>query len=317
MNPLISVVVPVYNVERYLDRCIESIVGQTYKNLEIILVDDGSPDNCGTVCDEWAEKDARIKVFHKENGGLSDARNYGVSYSNGDYITFIDSDDYILPNYIEYLFTNLTNTQSDISCCDFEVVYSKNPELSFDQTVNKNETKLLTGREACFNLHDYSVNVYYVIAPCKLYKKNLVKNHPFPKGMLHEDEATTYKIFFESEKICVGTKKLYAYFQNSSGIMHNKTQKNYDDLFYILKTRAEFFEQHGDRELESVAWDYLTSFLIYSHLDSNKRFGTSVLKLALKKSFKQNTSIKTKFKFILYFISPAIYEKLIKIISKE
>ena len=122
-NPLISVVVPVYNVEKYLDRCVESIVNQTYKNLEIILVDDGSPDNCPAMCDVWAEKDSRIKVIHKENGGLADARNAGLDVFLGDFVTFIDSDDWVDVDIIEKLKEIVDNSSCDIACVGFSYEY--------------------------------------------------------------------------------------------------------------------------------------------------------------------------------------------------
>lgn len=317
MEPLISVIVPVYKVEKYLNRCIESIVNQTYQNLEIILVDDGSPDNCGQMCDNWSKKDNRIKVIHKKNGGLSDARNQGSNNAVGKFITFIDSDDCILPEYIEYLFNNLIQTNSDISCCDFQNIYDEfSLAYSYDIT-ETDKLSTISGREACFKIHDYSVGVYFVIAPCKLYKTELIKKHPFPIGLLHEDEATTYKLFFESERICVGTKKLYAYFQNSSSITHNKTQKNYEDLFYIFKSRTEFFNQKADTELEKTSWDHLISFIIYSHLDFKKRFRFGIIKFALQNFFVRNISSKSRLKFLLYSISPILFQKTIKIFAKN
>ena len=121
--PLISVIVPVYKVEAYLDKCISSIVGQTYRNLEIILVDDGSPDNCGAICDAWAEQDSRIKVIHKENGGLSDARNAGMSAATGELLGFVDSDDHISPEMYQLLYERMIADNSDISACGVEMVF--------------------------------------------------------------------------------------------------------------------------------------------------------------------------------------------------
>ena len=126
MNPLISVIVPVYKAEKYLDKCVQSIVNQTYKNLEIILVDDGSPDNCPEMCDEWAKKDSRIKVIHKENGGVSSARNAGLDNSFGDYIGFVDSDDFIENDFYECLYDNLVENGADISFCTFKTLDEKN-----------------------------------------------------------------------------------------------------------------------------------------------------------------------------------------------
>ena len=123
---LISIIVPVYKVEKYLDKCINSIVSQTYKNLEVILVDDGSPDSCGKMCDEWTKKDTRIKVIHKENGGLSDARNFGLDCAKGKYIQFVDSDDYIEKDMIEFLYKNLKENNADISICSNYMVDEEN-----------------------------------------------------------------------------------------------------------------------------------------------------------------------------------------------
>ena len=121
--PLISVIVPVYKVEAYLDRCVQSIVDQTYRNLEIILVDDGSPDNCGAMCDAWVEKDSRVRVIHKENGGLSDARNVGMAAASGEYLGFIDSDDYIAPEMYQVLWERIAADRSDMAACGVEMVF--------------------------------------------------------------------------------------------------------------------------------------------------------------------------------------------------
>lgn len=206
-NPLISVIVPIYKVEKYLDKCVQSIVEQTYKNLEIILVDDGSPDNCPKMCDEWAEKDARIKVIHKENGGLSDARNFGVKASNGEYIAFVDSDDYVASNYIEYLYGILADNSADISCCG--MVRTENRTTEYYTNDALPPVQLLTGRDACKKLLG-ELYLVLVTACGRLYRNEIVKKHPFPEGRIHEDEATTCKYYYESEKVVVGNSCLYA-----------------------------------------------------------------------------------------------------------
>ena len=142
MNSLISVIVPIYNVEKYLDRCVESIINQTYKNLEIILVDDGSPDNCTQMCDDYAKKDSRIRVVHKENGGLSDARNAGMEVATGEYVSFIDSDDYISLDFYETLFQTMIDNDSDIVECSVVKFYEngKFDEYSDDQMIKNFNT---------------------------------------------------------------------------------------------------------------------------------------------------------------------------------
>ena len=147
MNEIVSIIIPIYKVELYLERCIQSVLMQTYHNLEIILVDDGSPDLCGEICEDFAQKDSRVRVYHKQNGGLSDARNYGVEQAHGTYITFIDADDYVAPDYVEYLVGLLVKFDADISCCcmikttENAVSYSRNNAIS--------EIQLLNGKVAC------------------------------------------------------------------------------------------------------------------------------------------------------------------------
>ena len=123
MKKLISIVLPIYNVENYIEKCMESVLNQTYKNIEIILVDDGSPDNCPIICDQYVKEDNRVKVVHKENGGLSDARNAGIKVANGDYITFIDSDDYVDKDYVEFLYNTIEETDADIAIGGHRVIY--------------------------------------------------------------------------------------------------------------------------------------------------------------------------------------------------
>ncbi len=189
MNPLISVIVPVYNVEKYLDRCVESIVTQTYKNLEIILVDDGSRDNSGIICDNWAKKDSRIKVYHKQNSGAGDTRNYGVEKAIGKYIAFVDSDDVIAENYFEVLYNNLLQNSADISCCDY-FEFEENTVPVFEANESAISTEILTGYNACKKMIDSTVTIVLVSPCCKIYKAELVRNNPFLTGHICEDEAT-------------------------------------------------------------------------------------------------------------------------------
>ena len=182
---VVSVVLPIYNVEKYLARCVDSIVNQTYKNLEIILVDDGSPDRCSQMCDDYAEKDRRIKVVHKKNGGLSDARNAGMAVATGEYISFIDSDDYVSDDFDEFsddLSVKTYDTQDAMSA-----LIAENP----------------------FHQHVWN----------KLYKTKLVKDIPYAVGKLNEDEFWTYRVFGRANKVSKLNKTMYYYFQRSSSIM--------------------------------------------------------------------------------------------------
>jgi len=212
--PLISVIVPVYKVENYLDRCVQSIVDQTYRNLEIILVDDGSPDNCGTMCDAWAEKDARIKVIHKKNGGLSDARNVGMSIATGDYIGFVDSDDYIAPEMYRLLLERLLADGSDIAACGVEMVFedgtpSRPMTRSGCITLNREEAMEAVIRESWLKQP-----VWY-----KLYRADRIRDILFPVGKYHEDVFWSWQAVSRSVKVSVFDTPCYFYVQRSGSIM--------------------------------------------------------------------------------------------------
>lgn len=166
-NPLITIVVPIYNVERFLRSCIESILVQSYKNLEIILVNDGSTDSCGEICDEYEKTDARIHVIHQVNKGLSEARNAGIDSAKGEYIAFIDSDDYIDDNYVERLFRALVENDAEISVCSFRCVSEEGTYLK-DATVLKEKQKIFTGKQ--FLMADKQLQEMSVVAWNKLYK---------------------------------------------------------------------------------------------------------------------------------------------------
>lgn len=215
--PLISVIVPIYKVEKYLDRCINSIVNQTYRNLEIILVDDGSPDKCPLMCDEWQKKDERIKVIHKENGGLSSARNAGLDIATGEYIAFVDSDDYILPDMYEYLYRLIDENDADFSMCEF--MYADEKGLAIDDNSDTEDEKIdvLSGDEA---LEEFVMrNWHYVLAWNKLYRKHIFRNLRFPEGKLHEDDFIAHIIIYQCIRIAYTTRKYYMYTQRDDSIM--------------------------------------------------------------------------------------------------
>ena len=211
---LISVIVPVYKVERFLENCINSILNQTYRNLEVILVDDGSPDNCGEICDLYSYKDTRIKVIHKQNGGLSDARNTGIDAAEGEYLAFVDSDDTIMPEMMEKLYQRIDIDRSDMAVCGCKRV-NQDRELLSEFCIPDN---ILTGFEALKSSYEDN-GVLYTLAWNKLYKKHLFQGIRFPVGKYHEDEFTTYKIIDRCVKISIVREALYVYFQRDNSIM--------------------------------------------------------------------------------------------------
>jgi glycosyltransferase involved in cell wall biosynthesis len=212
-KPNISIIVPIYNVEPYLRRCVDSLLGQTYADFELILVDDGSPDNCGAICDEYAAMDARVRVIHKPNGGLSDARNAGMEIAQGKYIAFVDSDDWAAPDYLERMLEAMQKTGADICECDILRTYGEEDvPPSADTTPAVFETE-----KAMSELINDGVFHQYVWN--KLYRREIIGDVLFPKGKTNEDEFWTYQIFGNAEKVVKIPDVLYFYFQRPGSIM--------------------------------------------------------------------------------------------------
>ena len=216
MKPLISVILPIYNVETFLPRCVESVMRQTYKNLEIILVDDGSPDGCPQLCDAYAKQDERIRVLHKANGGLSDARNQGALIATGKYITFIDSDDYVKDTYVEYLYRLIEKYQTRMSLCTHTVVFENGKTIRYGEGGDE-----VLSTENCLErmLYDDVINTS---AWAKLYETEMVRQFPYPVGKLFEDIATTYKFFMACGSIACGYESQYFYMLRSSSIVYQQ-----------------------------------------------------------------------------------------------
>lgn len=240
MEDLISVVVPIYNVEKYLKKCIDSIVYQTYRNLEIILCDDGSTDSCSQICDKYAEMDSRVKVIHKKNGGLSDARNVGIESSTGKYILFIDSDDFIDENMIFYLYDALIKNQADMACCQRQEVDENGRKLKSNKEYN---TFIVNENEECMRelLKNPQMDT---VAWGKLYIRSMFKDVRYPVGKHHEDVFTTYKLIAQCQKIFVGEEKYYYYRIRTDSIMTSTFNKKHMDSIKGNEERARFVKQN-------------------------------------------------------------------------
>lgn len=246
MEELISIIIPVYKVEKYLSRCIESVMAQTYRNIEILLIDDGSPDKCPEICDNYADKDPRIKVVHKKNGGLSDARNAGITLAEGKYISFLDSDDYVHPRMYQELLHILKKEEADVSFCNLNRVYSEEYELN---DIQDGTLHIYSGKQAVKNILDKNLHVVSVIACGKLYKKELFESIRFPVGKLHEDEFTTYKIFYKCTKVVFMDKGYYYYFQRDDGIMGTRKKVFSADGLEAYEQMGDFFQKTSDRDI--------------------------------------------------------------------
>ena len=216
--PKISVIIPVYNVEMYLDRCIKSVVGQTYRNIEIILVDDGSSDKSGSMCEEWAEKDSRIRVIHKENGGLSDARNAGLAIATGEYISFIDSDDSVSKHFLEYMLKTIIDTNSDLVECGRTDIYD-DIEIYNEEVFSQHKIHSYDINKAMELLVDN--NIIYQTVWDKLYKREVITGISFKKNKLHEDEFFTWRVILQCKRVTKIEVPLYNYYHRDGSIMEN------------------------------------------------------------------------------------------------
>ena len=235
-QPLISVIVPVYNVEKYLKKCVYSIINQTYKNIEVILVDDGSPDKCGMICDEFVSVDSRIKVIHKRNGGLSSARNAGIEIAKGQYIGFVDSDDTIEPFMYEKLYQINKKNKTLLSVCAVNYIFP-NGEKKRKKELGEDRVFGFENAIIEMNMHTY----FDMGAWSKLYDRNLFDGIRFPEGKLSEDFYIMYKVFDKAQKISYVDQPCYNYLQRKNSITHN-IKINHDHE-YAAKEQMLFLEK--------------------------------------------------------------------------
>ena len=257
-HPLVSIIIPIYKVEPYLQRCLNSIISQTYTSLEIILIDDGSPDGCPKICDEYARKDNRIIVIHKENGGLSDARNAGLDICKGDYISFVDGDDWINDCYIENLLLTAVTNNADITVasCKYISEVSQYSEKKFP--LNPGQKSYDDVLREIFERQNPS----FVAACIKLFSRNLISQFKFSKGKIHEDEYLNYQWFFSANKTIYEPNAVYYYFLHTESITGR--QSKYDKL-EILNQQYSFFYQNElyfplQWLLPSLCWEYLWKY---------------------------------------------------------
>lgn len=318
-NHLISIIIPIYKVEQYLCRCLDSVVNQTYTNLEIILVDDGSPDNCPQICDEYAAKDKRITVIHKKNGGLSDARNAGLDICKGEYIYFLDSDDVLPLNCIYTLFKMITKEDAEIassSYIEFKDDVQLPKELSHNATysvINGSEVLVLLCKD----------NPPGIMSSCmKIYKKECFDDIRFPKGKLYEDARINYKIYHKCKKFCYTHSPLYYYRIHEGSIMANTKGVIYDldareERYFFLKKHNEPAAQYC---LEQLCWDNLIISAQPSSFFNTKSHLTSPQKALKKFKLFANDFLETnqgsklhRFLIKTFFHFPKLYSFLYKI----
>ena len=305
-NDLVSVVVPVYNVQDYVFKCLESLAKQSYKNLEIIVVDDGSTDDSGKICDEFAKSDERVKVYHKKNGGLSDARNYGIKKSKGQFVGLVDSDDFVDENFIQEMIVAMKDNDADIVVCGF------NKEIP--------KPMVVSGKEATKKLLIEQENID-IVAWNKLYKKSLFLDNGiwYPLGMKHEDALTTYKLLAAAQRVVYIDKSLYHYVERKNSIMAEV--KTVDRLKIREMAAEEAVGYFDDDELKEVAE---VSLLLskYAFMDAairdeiEKKYFNMNREWVLKnrKKFSRNKYLTKKLKLYNFLLVAGLYKVFRKLV---
>ena len=315
---LVSIVVPVYNVEKYLRECIDSILSQTYKKLEIILVDDGSTDESGKICDEYVKKDSRIKAIHKENGGLSSARNTGLDIATGKYISFIDSDDYVTENFIEKMYNALQENKAEMAQC----LFTKD---KFESV--KMQIEVLDSEQAIEYWNDIQYHNFFVIACNKLYNLKLFENLRFPLGKISEDAFTTYKVFDKAKKIVIIPDILYYYRSTPDSITNRKFSVKRYDALQAYEEEINYFKKNDKERLAysaMVLYQHILKryyLMTYKFIDENKNENLKILLKKIKNNFKNfvrysHDDLKTKFKVIAFCTFPNLFSEISSCIDK-
>lgn len=237
MEDLISIVVPVYNVENYVKECLDSILGQSYSNLQIIIVNDGSTDQSGNICEEYAKKDSRVEYVYQKNKGLSAARNKGISCAKGEFICFVDSDDYVHKKYVECLYYGMINNNADMSMCGYI-----RDGFFVEKKDNNIKCNIYDGKEMMRNFYSFDV-LFMNVAWNKLYRKKAFLNERFPEGMLYEDFALNARIMYSCNRIAICDQELYFYRRNRQGITLSSFSEKQLDALKQIENRMLFFRQ--------------------------------------------------------------------------
>jgi len=253
MSDLISIIIPVYNVEKYLVRCVDSVIAQTYENIEVILVNDGSTDESQAICEKYVVSDSRIKLINKENGGLSDARNAGITCAEGEYIAFIDSDDYVHQLFIENLYSRIKSDNSDICMCAFHFVNEGEEDYSaikkMPDSYDYHAEGIAEGVYSSDTAMKHISNTRLVVAWNKLYRRKLFNNIRFPVGRLHEDEFILHGLFAISDDVSIISDKLYFYLQRALSIIGQPYCVRRLDILDAYADRMDFYITNVNVEL--------------------------------------------------------------------
>lgn len=313
MDELISVIIPIYKVEAYLERCVDSVLLQTYRNLEIFLVDDGSPDRCGEICDSYAEKDSRIRVIHKQNGGLSDARNAALDVCKGEYISFVDSDDYVSEDFIESLYHAIMTFHTKLAVCGI---------IKFDESGSSTVDYAPSETERCVFGEEMMETVWRPAACNKLYHRSLFDEIRYPFGKLYEDLYIYHDILGKIDAVSFTGKNTYFYFNRQSSIMNKRYDiRNTDAIegldLRIKKLREMKYTELADRQLSFLFNNTVEAFEKLNKTNMIEQEKLKEVKKICNRHFGemlsfQGFSIAQKTKIAVFRVCPAVYHWLFR-----
>lgn len=316
--PAISVIVPVYKVEPYLHQCVDSILGQTFRNFELILVDDGSPDGCPVICDGYARADSRVRVIHKPNGGLSSARNAGLDCAKGEFIAFVDSDDWVHPEYLERMLIALQAENADMAVCNLQLAYA--PEYVGEKVDKDFPVKdEILNRQQMLNKLMLKMAWFYAIACNKLYRRSIFQNLRFPAGYIHEDAAVIHRVIGQCERIVSISKRLYYYRQVPGSIMGQGVRVQSSDSFYAYVDRICYCAEQGwtelmEKTLQRYIYAFFDLYFRFPRTEENEEYFQRMdnsLKTALPYILKsKSVSLRHKVYLSSIRVNPKIYTTL-------
>ncbi len=322
-RPLISIIIPVYNAEKYLTACLESVLAQTYSNFEVLVIIDGGTDKSQEIANGYEKKDGRVRVLWQQNAGVSAARNRGIKIARGEYVIFVDADDLIHPDMLQRLYDCMTQENSDIAICNVACIeeWKTMDDCMKVNLFDTDEVENMTGRQLVIRTFFEDLGVVGIVAWNKLFKKEMWKKLSFPEDTRHEDECIIYQILYPLEKCSFIHENLYFYRRDTGSYMDNMNWRDEDILAGILLDQARYFKQKHDREIYGQrlagALQYIAQFVLrYSNNQELRDIAQQkrqMFKLIYRKELlKAKIGIKQKLALGLFYMSPAMYGKILQ-----
>ncbi|MBR6308415.1 MAG: glycosyltransferase [Lachnospiraceae bacterium] len=312
----VSIIVPVYNVSEYLDRCLKSLTGQTYRDVEIIVVDDGSTDDSGMKCDRWATGDNRIKVIHQSNRGLSGARNTGLDVSKGEYILFVDSDDYVDSEYVSKLYNNVMCNRADIAICNYLFVNEAGTEINNDNYSQYTSNTVFDGTDALLLFENKSYRTFFDVVWNKIFKRELFDGVRFPEGVSVVEDITVMPILYhKAGRVSVISDRLYYYVYRNESLSHAKRteQEDLDIRIPMMEQRLTLYREWGIKEISLLHITHMYSMYRKrngNHAERMKCLQKEFRRVYNKGNYIKRISLSRRVKFALAAFSLKLYDRI-------